>query len=80
MNTDGSEQINLTNTQGIDIWPVFSPDGSKIAFNSYRDDNSERALNYEIYIMNTDGSEQINLTNKSGDDWWPVFQPESTSP
>ena len=32
MNTDGSEQIRLTDTMGFNDNPSYSPDGSKIAF------------------------------------------------
>ena len=57
MNVDGSGQTNLTNNPTKDIYPSFSPDGTKIAFESSRDGNDE------IYIMNADGSELVNLTN-----------------
>ena len=60
MNIDGSEQVNLTNNLEDDSDPSFSPDGSKIAFTSGRDDYNQIS---EIYIMNVDGSEQVNLTN-----------------
>src|SRR5215203_1605780 len=52
MNSDGSNQINLTNNSADDSGPSFSSDGTKIAFNSNRDGN------YEIYVMNSDGSNQ----------------------
>ena len=32
MNTDGSDQTNLTNNAGIDSDPSWSPNGSQIAF------------------------------------------------
>ena len=69
MNTDGSEIINLTNYLGTDDQPVFSPNGSQIAFISRRDGNEE------IYIMDSDGSDQTRLTNDPGIDSEPVFQP-----
>jgi len=47
----------------------FSPDGSKIAFESSRDGS------YEIYIMNLDGSGQTRLTNNSAEDIFPSFSP-----
>ncbi|MFN4152136.1 MAG: TolB family protein, partial [Candidatus Sericytochromatia bacterium] len=53
MNADGSNQTNLTNNALENSEPIFSPNGSKIAFIS----------NYDIYIMNADGSNQTNLTN-----------------
>ncbi len=67
MNADGSNQINLSNNLADDISPSFSPDGSKIAFVSFRDGNSE------IYVMNSDGSGQIDLSNNSASDFDPSF-------
>jgi Tol biopolymer transport system component len=78
MNVDGSNQINLSNpsastTQRIsDTRPVFSPDSSKIAFESYPDTNSE------ICTVNVDGTNLTNLTNSSLDDYDPVFSPDGT--
>ena len=50
MNADGTAQTRLTNNAASDAYPVFSPDGQKIAFTSTRDGNSE------IYVMNADGT------------------------
>jgi len=70
MNIDGSEQTNLTNNPSEDCCPIYSLDGTKIAFLTNRDGN------WEIYSMNIDGSEQINLTNNPDyDDNDPVCQP-----
>jgi len=61
MNDDGSEQINLTGNPAEDTSPCFSPDSSKIAFSSNRDDGI-----FEIYVMDSDGSNLLKLTdNKS---------------
>ncbi len=60
MNSDGSSgenPVKLTNNIADDDDPVWSPDGTMIAFTSDRDGNEE------IYIMNADGSGQRNLTN-----------------
>ena len=56
MNADGSNLKRSTNNPAMDYWPVWSPDGKRIAFTSNRDGH------YEIYLMNADGSEQRNLT------------------
>ena len=47
-------------------------DGSKIAFASWRQGNSE------IYIMNVDGSRQTRLTNNLEEDSWPSFSPDGS--
>ncbi len=67
IDTDGSNQVNLTNNAAHDFGPVWSPDGSKIAFWSERDGN------IEIYVMDTDGSNQVNLTNNAAHDLNPVW-------
>jgi TolB protein len=73
MDADGSNPTNLTNSPGLNLYPSFSPDGTKIAFASYRDGNAE------IYVMDAaDGSNQIRLTNNSEDDLVPDFSPDGT--
>jgi Tol biopolymer transport system component len=41
MDVDGSNQLRLTNNSYPDYCPSFSPDGSKIAFDSFRDGNRD---------------------------------------
>ena len=55
-----------------DLDPAWSPDGSKIAFSSNRDDQFG-----EIYVMNADGSAQTQLTT-SGFDGYPDWSPDGT--
>lgn len=61
MNTDGRNKTVLTKKAGNYGSPVFSPDGSKIAFWCRSGGRSER--NFDIYIVNKDGSKEKNLTN-----------------
>jgi len=68
---DGSNERTLTAED--DHWPAWSPDGSKIAFESRRDGN------YEIYVMNADGSNPTRLTeNTAITDGYPVWSPDGT--
>jgi len=56
-----------------DANPTWSPDGTKIAFTSFRDGNNE------IYVMNAaNGSEQTNLTSNPASDSQPDFSPDGT--
>ena len=53
---------NLTNGGTLDrAQPVFSPDGTKIAFAAY--DLGKDMV--DIWIMNADGSNPINLTKST---------------
>ena len=57
MNSDGTERTNLTENPWQDYWPSWSPDGTKILFNSNRDGS------LHLYLMNPDGSDQTRITN-----------------
>ena len=52
--------------------PVWSPDGTKIAFTTSRDGNPE------IYVMNRDGSGLRRLTNSPAIDVTPTWSPTGT--
>ena len=52
MDADGSNQTRLTNNPAFDGVPVWSAEGTKIAFASNRDGN------FEVYVMDADGSNQ----------------------
>jgi TolB protein len=70
MNADGSARVSLTTDAADDRAPVWSPDGTKIAFVR----RSGEA--YGIYVMNADGTGQTQLSrdptaNDSGPAWSP---------
>ncbi len=57
----------LTTDKDDDIFPAWSPDGSKIAFTSNRNGN------YDIFIMDYDGSNQKQLTTHPFNDFYPSW-------
>jgi TolB protein len=69
MNADGTGVTRLTTDPAEDFDPVWSPDGTRIAFRSHRDGDEE------VYIMNADGSDPQNLTNAPGGDYSPAWSP-----
>ena len=60
MDADGSNQTRLTYSLRNDYTPDWSPDGSKIVFCSYRNNN------WDVYVMNPDGSNQRQLFELGG--------------
>ena len=69
VNADGTNQQRLTTDTGPG-YPVFSPDGKKIAFLTDRDGLGEKT----IYTMNVDGTYQTRFGNvttgdRSALDW-----------
>ena len=72
MNADGSEQRNLTDNMASEWQPVWSPDGSRIAF--IRGANGKS----DIYVMNADGSGQVRLTSASAGDVTPTWSPDGS--
>jgi YD repeat-containing protein len=73
MDTDGSNQIPLTSNSANDESPRWSPDNTRILFQSDRDNPSSGAA--EIYVMNSDATAQTRLTNNIKDDSFPVWSP-----
>jgi Tol biopolymer transport system component len=72
MNADGNNQTRLTNNTVYDnLSPIFSPDGTRIAFLSAYSFSGE-FISAEISVMNADGSNLV-LTNTNvppeGFDW-----------
>jgi Tol biopolymer transport system component/formylglycine-generating enzyme required for sulfatase activity/pimeloyl-ACP methyl ester carboxylesterase len=64
----------LTATEAVDAFPIWSPDGSRIAFIS----NREGEENWEIYVMDADGSNQRRLTYSEGLDGIATWSPDGT--
>ena len=65
--------VNLTHSPYADQWPRVSPDGSRIVFQTNRD------LDFEIYVMNADGSVPMNLSNSGADDRFPTWAPDGSA-
>lgn len=64
MNADGTVERNLTNHPGWDFYPVWSPDGTQIAWGS---DRAEPG-NVDVWVMDADGSDPVQLTDSPGED------------
>jgi TolB protein len=65
----GGTPVKLTDSPGIDIGGSFSPDGSKIVF------ESDRSGSQQVYIMNVDGSNQQRISFFGGRAATPEWSP-----
>jgi hypothetical protein len=75
MNADGTGQTRLTENDGDDGAPAWSPDGAAIVFHSSR--NAPEDDSYELYSVRPDGSCLTWLTNGVDDSFAPDWQPGS---
>ena len=57
MGLDNARQMRLTVNPYLDHYPMWSPDGSRIAFIGERIDEESRRLKYGLYTMAADGSD-----------------------
>jgi Tol biopolymer transport system component len=82
MDADGGNKTNLTADHDVEFpsgedFPAWSPDGTKIAFNSDRDIDLENPVETrEIYVMDADGSNPVRLTNTNALNDAPAWSPD----
>ncbi len=67
---DGANQRRLTTFNSLSLSPCFSPDGSRLAFTSYRDGNPD------IYIINLIGGRTEKISSKKGINISPDWSPD----
>jgi WD40-like Beta Propeller Repeat len=68
---DGSDVVALTDDTAFDSAPAWSPDGTKIAWESTRD-----GADREIYVMDADGTSVRRLTENDVHDEGPAWSPD----
>lgn len=81
--SDGTGLKRLTDSEGNDAHPVFSPDGNYILWSSSRfgfKDESPLVINQpqpfaELFLMNADGSNQQPLTDNQYEEGTPAWLP-----
>lgn len=66
----GTDRRPLVDTEGVNNWPDFSPDGKWLAFGSSREDD------FEIYRLELATGKQERLTESPGLDVRPRYSPD----
>lgn len=69
---DGSDVRAVTDTPEDELAPIWSPDGSQIAFVADYDGD------FDVYVMDADGSDVRRLTESATDDWAPDWSPDGS--
>ena len=68
---EGGEEIRLTDAEGLDDGPEYSPDGKHIWFNSVRTGLMQ------VWRMKADGTEQTQMTfDEDYNSWFPHISPD----
>ena len=72
MDGDGTNPRRLTENHYFDCFPVLSPDGSKVVFDSNRLRTEGEPFNTsDLFVMNVDGTGQTPLVRGSSATWSP---------
>jgi Tol biopolymer transport system component len=71
MKADGSGQRRLTETNGYDGGPFFTPDGKKILWRRF----DEQGLIADVWTMNPDGTGKQQITDFKAMSWAPYMHP-----
>ena len=72
MATNGDDIVQLTDTVASDDQPVWSPDGTLVAFQTQGDYGTQ------IFLIKPDGTDLTQLTYSSGNNWSPAWSPDGT--
>ncbi len=73
---DGGERTQLTDGEWDDGDPAWSPDGSWIAFTSYREANRDTVACSDLWTVPATGGEPRKLTASNGEVGAPAFSPD----
>jgi Tol biopolymer transport system component len=72
MNANGTDKFQVTNLGGRSFFPDFSPDGTKIVFNS----RPAGATDFDLFVVNPDGTGLVQLTTGPANEVNPAWSPD----
>ncbi len=81
MDVDGSDVTRLTDNDGFDRAPAWSPDGTELVFNSRREPHADRPQIYRVTVTDPGGATRVTTSDTEDlrASWYPdgaaiVFQ------
>jgi dipeptidyl aminopeptidase/acylaminoacyl peptidase len=63
INVDGTDLRRVTNSEGYEREPSWSPDGTRIVYQSSR--NVPSGSFWQLYVINADGTNEVQLTDEA---------------
>lgn len=78
INSDGSGEKALTDTQGVNWGPFWHPDGKHIIYSGADHSNPTARPNYDLYWMNIDTGKTTRISYAPGADVLPVFNSDGS--
>jgi Tol biopolymer transport system component len=74
-NPDLTASHQITDGDYDSGWAVWSPDGTRLAFNSTRADSDHTGVISDIFVMNADGTDVVKLTQSVNWSEGPAWSP-----
>ena len=75
-NIDGTNVVNLTDAAGDDTRPVWSPDGSRLAYTCLRQPDGSIGSTQRICVRNANGTGFAVISNTLANDFGPTWSRE----
>jgi len=72
---DGSGLVRLTDDEGVERSPSWSPDGTRIVFDETTVEFHNKDYGQDVFVMNAEGSNLRRVTAWRGLDSFPVWAP-----
>ncbi len=76
VSADGGEPTQITDGAWDDSEPAWSPDGTTIAFVSYREANRDLVVRADLWIVPATGGNARKLTGSNGETTAPAWSPD----
>src|SRR5262249_9565461 len=76
---DGGERTQMTDGEWDDTEPTWSPNGTQIAFVSYREADRDTVSRSDLWVISAAGGAARKLTQSTGEASAPAFSPDGTT-